>query len=59
MDAYFSYTDVMIRHIRQTHMEGADHLHLHQDEKTIYAKRKETIERTFADSNEKHDMQGT
>ncbi|MGM1036030.1 MAG: transposase, partial [Bacillota bacterium] len=47
---------VVTRHIWQTHVEEADHLrhHHHQDVKPIYTKRKETIERVFADAKEKH-----
>ena len=48
----------MTRHIWQTHVEEADHLRHHQDVKTIYAKRKETIERVFADAKEKHGCVG-
>ncbi|MDQ7864925.1 transposase [Peribacillus frigoritolerans] len=50
---------VVTRHIWQTHMEEADHLRHHQDVKPIYAKRKETIERVFADAKEKHGMRWT
>ncbi|WP_318566509.1 transposase, partial [Peribacillus simplex] len=46
-------------HIWQTHVEEADHLRHHQDVKPIYAKRKETIERVFADAKEKHGMRWT
>ncbi|SNT55021.1 Transposase DDE domain-containing protein, partial [Bacillus sp. OK838] len=41
------------------HVEEADHLRHHQDVKTIYAKRIETIERVFADAKEKHGMRWT
>ncbi|EFV77693.1 hypothetical protein HMPREF1013_01947 [Bacillus sp. 2_A_57_CT2] len=40
-------------------MEEADHLRHHQDVKPIYEKRKETIERVFADAKEKHGMRWT
>jgi UDP-glucose 4-epimerase len=42
-------------------MEETDHLRHHQDVKPIYvyAKRKETIERVFADAKEKHGMRWT
>ncbi|CAK6475799.1 IS1182 family transposase ISBsp5 [Peribacillus frigoritolerans] len=50
---------VVTRHIWQTHVEEADHLRHHQDVKPIYAKRKETIERLFADAKEKHGMRWT
>jgi hypothetical protein len=49
---------VVTRHIWQTHVEEADHLRHHQDVKPIYAKRKETIERVFADAKEKHGSVG-
>ena len=49
----------MTLHIWQTHLEEADHLRHHQDVKPIYAKRKETIERVFADAKEKHGMRWT
>ncbi|MDQ7863555.1 transposase [Peribacillus frigoritolerans] len=44
---------VVTRHIWQTHVEEADHLRHHQGVKPIYTKRKETIERVFADAKEK------
>ncbi|CAK6472115.1 transposase [Peribacillus simplex] len=34
-------------------------MRLHQDIKSIYAKRKETVERIFADAKEKHGMRWT
>ncbi|WP_436799750.1 transposase [Peribacillus frigoritolerans] len=37
-------------------MGEADHLRHHPDVIPIYAKRKETIERVFADAKEKHGM---
>ena len=36
-----------------------NHVGHHQDVKPIYAKRKETIERVFADAKEKHGMRST
>ncbi|MGY3313325.1 hypothetical protein ACV242_001821 [Peribacillus simplex] len=50
---------MVTRHIWQENMEEADHLRHHQDVKPIYAKRKETIERVFADAKEKHGMRWT
>ncbi|WP_371748442.1 transposase [Peribacillus frigoritolerans] len=41
------YQKVVTRPIWQTYVEEADHLRHHLDVKTIYAKRKETIERVF------------
>lgn len=47
------------RHIWEAYVEEAEHLR-HTDEiKQIYAKRKETIERVFADAKEKHGMRWT
>ncbi len=46
----------MTRHIWQAYVGKADHLRHHQDVIPIYAKRKETIERVFADAKEKHVM---
>ncbi|WP_412070646.1 transposase [Peribacillus simplex] len=50
---------MVTRHIWHTYVEEADHLRHHQDVKPIYAKRKETIERVFADAKEKHGMRWT
>ncbi len=53
------FQKLVTRHIWQTHVEEADHLRHHQDVKPIYMKRKETIERVFADAKEKHGMRWT
>jgi len=50
---------VVTRHIWQEYVEEADHLRHKQEVKEIYAKRKETIERVFADAKEKHGMRWT
>lgn len=50
---------VVIRHIWKAYVEEADNLRHHQEVKPIYAKRKETIERVFADAKEKHGMRWT
>ncbi|MGC8230901.1 IS1182 family transposase [Pseudobacillus badius] len=50
---------VVTRHIWQEYVEEADHLRHHEEVKPIYAKRKETIERVFADAKEKHGMRWT
>ncbi|RJS59936.1 IS1182 family transposase [Bacillus sp. PK3_68] len=50
---------VVTRHIWQKYMEEADHLRHHEEVKAIYAERKETIERVFADAKEKHGMRWT
>jgi len=43
----------------QDAVEEADHLRHQDDIKAIYARRKETIERVFADGKEKHGMRWT
>jgi transposase len=47
------------RHVWEKYLEEADHLRHTQENKSIYAKRKETIERVFADAKEKHGMRWT
>jgi transposase len=47
------------RHVWAQYLEEADHLRHTQENKSIYAKRKETIERVFADAKEKHGMRWT
>ncbi|MFK5710839.1 transposase, partial [Lysinibacillus boronitolerans] len=47
------------RHIWESYVEEAEHLRHSNDIKQIYAKRKETIERIFADAKEKHGMRWT
>jgi IS5 family transposase len=44
------------RHIWEFYVEEAEHLRHTYEIKQIYAKRKETIERVFADAKEKHGM---
>lgn len=44
---------------RRNQLDEAYHLRLTQMNKDIYAKRKETIERVFADAKEKHGMRWT
>ncbi|MDI7742693.1 IS1182 family transposase [Lysinibacillus fusiformis] len=50
---------IIERHIWAHHVEEADHLRHQNDIKQIYARRKETIERVFADAKEKHGMRWT
>lgn len=50
---------VVTRHIWQEYVEETEHLRHRFDVKQIYAKRKETIERVFADAKEKHGMRWT
>ncbi|MBR7679283.1 transposase, partial [Streptomyces daliensis] len=47
------------RHIWQDHLDEADHLRHTEENKQIYAKRKETIERVFADLKHKHGLRWT
>ena len=47
------------RHVWENYLEEADHLRHTQVNKIIYARRKETIERVFADAKEKHGMRWT
>jgi transposase len=47
------------RHIWEAYLEEAEHLRHTFEIKQIYAKRKETIERVFADAKEKHGMRWT
>jgi IS5 family transposase len=47
------------RHIWEAFLEEAEHLRHTYEMKQIYARRKETIERVFADAKEKHGMRWT
>lgn len=47
------------RHIWEGYLEEAEHLRHKQEIKEIYARRKESIERVFADAKEKHGMRWT
>jgi len=47
------------RHIWAEYLEEAEHLRHSEVNKTIYARRKETIERVFADLKEKHGLRWT
>lgn len=53
------HTKLIQRHIWEAYVEEAEHLRHHMEVKEIYAKRKETIERVFADAKEKHGMRWT
>lgn len=53
------FTKRVSRHIWADYLEEADHLRHTEENKYIYAKRKETIERVFADMKEKHGMRWT
>ena len=50
---------LVTRHIWQNYLEEADHLRHKPYVKKVYSKRKETIERVFADAKEKHGMRYT
>lgn len=54
-----NHQKLITRHIWQEYLEEADHLRHKADIKEIYKKRKETIERVFADAKEKHGMRYT
>ena len=54
-----NHTKLIQRHIWEAYVEEAEHLRHHEEIKLIYAKRKETIERVFADAKEKHGMRWT
>lgn len=47
------------RHVWEAYLEEAEHLRHTHEIKQIYARRKETIERVFADAKEKHGMRWT
>lgn len=53
------YTKLITRHIWEHYVEETDHLRHTSINKEIYDKRKETIERVFADMKEKHGMRWT
>ncbi|SMP68081.1 Transposase DDE domain-containing protein [Anoxynatronum buryatiense] len=48
-----------MRHVWQDYLDEAEHLRHMTQNKTIYERRKETIERVFADMKEKHGMRWT
>ncbi|QCJ43349.1 IS1182 family transposase [Bacillus sp. S3] len=47
------------RHVWEAYLEEAEHLRHTDENKIIYTRRKETIERVFADAKEKHGMRWT
>ena len=53
------HTKVLTRHVWSKYMEQADHIRYMEGVKELYAKRKETIERVFADAKEKHGFRYT
>lgn len=54
-----NHQKLLQRHVREVYVEEAEHLRHSKDVKEIYARRKETIERVFADAKEKHGMRWT
>lgn len=50
---------VVTRHIWQKYLDEANHLRYDKYVKSVYKRRKETIERVFADAKEKHGMRFT
>lgn len=54
-----NHTKQIHRHIWQDYLDEAEHLRHTNKNKELYAKRKETIERVFADLKEKHGMRWT
>ena len=54
-----SHTKQIHRHIWEDNLEEAEHLRHTEPNKEIYARRKETIERVFADMKVKHGMRWT
>ena len=54
-----SYTKVVTRHVWQDYYEEAEHLRYVPEYRELYALRKETIERDFADMKEKHGLRWT
>ena len=53
------HTKRLMRHVWQDYLDEAEHLRHTTQNKTIYERRKETIERVFADMKEKHGMRWT
>lgn len=54
-----NHTKMIHRHLWEEYLEEAEHLRHTDYNKEIYALRKETIERVFADAKEKHGMRWT
>lgn len=50
---------VVTRHVWQEALDEANHLRFDKYVKAVYKRRKETIERVFADAKEKHGMRFT
>ncbi|MCL2752406.1 MAG: IS1182 family transposase [Firmicutes bacterium] len=54
-----NHQKVVTRHVWEHYMELAEDVRYSPDGKAVYAKRRETIERVFADAKEKHCMRYT
>lgn len=54
-----AFTKVVTRHVWQDDMDVAEHFRLSLGMREVYQKRKETIERVFADAKDKHGMRYT
>lgn len=54
-----NHQKVVTRHVWYGYLEEVERLRLTESVKVIYARRKETIERIFADAKEKHGMRWT
>ncbi|QCH26990.1 IS1182 family transposase [Clostridium tyrobutyricum] len=50
---------LVVRHVWENYLEEADHLRHEKYVKCVYKRRKETIERVFADAKEKHGFRFT
>lgn len=53
------YQKVVLRHVWEEYVEEANHLRHNEYIKQVYSRRKETIERVFADGKERHGMRYT
>jgi hypothetical protein len=54
-----NYQKVVTRHVWEDFVEVANHFRYTPEGKSSYERRKETIERVFADAKEKHAMRNT
>lgn len=54
-----NHQKIINRHLWQDHLDEVDHLRHTDENRQIYAKRKETIERVFADLKHKHGRRWT
>ncbi|MFB4261993.1 transposase, partial [Shouchella clausii] len=54
-----NHQKLVLRHIWQDALDEAEHLRHTERNRDIYAKRKETIERVFADLKQKHGLRWT